>query len=159
MVRVKVYCKSYIEKDVQNALGYLCAGHTKNVSLTADIFGVMCSTLCNHWLGHSVPAKQSQVSQQHLTPTEEITLCEWIVHQSVIRDIHKYFLYSYILFVLTTAFDSWQTCVISWKFLIKYYENSFDCLIIIMNQLRLTLYLVYSTVCSLPDTDLWKLAK
>ena len=154
MVRVKVYCKSYIEKDVQNALGYLCAGHTKNVSLTADIFGVMCSTLCNHWLGHSVPAKQSQVSQQHLTPTEEITLCEWIVHQSVVRDIHKYFLYSYILFVLTTAFDSWQTRVISWKFLIKYYEYSFNYLIIIMNQLQLTLYLVYSTVCSLPDTDL-----
>ena len=84
MVRVKVYCKSYIEKDVQNALGYLCAGHTKNVSLTANIFGVMCSTLCNHWLGHSVPAKQSQASRQHLTPTEEITLCEWIVHQSAI---------------------------------------------------------------------------
>ena len=45
-------------------------------------------------------------------------------------------------------------CVISWKFLIKYYEYSFDYLIIIMNQLRLTCYLVYSTVCSLPDTDL-----
>ena len=49
--------------------------------------------------------------------------------------------------------------VISRKFLIKYYENSFDYLIIIMNQLQLTLYLVYSMVCSLPDTDLQKLAK
>ena len=36
----------------------------------------------------------------------------------------------------------------------SYYEYSFDYLIIIMNQLRLTCYLVYSTVCSLPDTDL-----
>ena len=44
--------------------------------------------------------------------------------------------------------------VISWKFLIKYYEYSFDYLIIIMSQLRLMHYLVYSTVCSLPDTDL-----
>ena len=44
--------------------------------------------------------------------------------------------------------------VISRKILIKYYEYSFDYLIIIMNKLRLTLYLVYSTVCSLPDTDL-----
>ena len=49
--------------------------------------------------------------------------------------------------------------VISRKFLIKYYEYSFDYLIIIMNQPRLTLYLVYSTVCSLPDTDLQKLTK
>ena len=49
--------------------------------------------------------------------------------------------------------------VISRKFLIKYYENSFDYLIIIMNQLQLTLYLVYSMVCSLLDTDLQKLAK
>ena len=46
--------------------------------------------------------------------------------------------------------------VISRKFLIKYYEYSFDYLIIIMNQL---LYSVYSTVCSLPDTDLQKLTK
>ena len=44
--------------------------------------------------------------------------------------------------------------VISQKFLIKYYEYSFDYLIITMNQLRLTSYLVYSMVCSLPDTDL-----
>ena len=47
--------------------------------------------------------------------------------------------------------------VISQKFLIKYYEYSFDYLIVIMNQLWLTLYLVYSTVCSLPDTDLQNL--
>ena len=47
--------------------------------------------------------------------------------------------------------------VISWKFLIKYLEYSFDYLIIIMNQLRLMRYLVYSTVCSLPDTDLQNL--
>ena len=47
--------------------------------------------------------------------------------------------------------------VISRKFLIKYYKYSFDYLIIIMNQLRLTLYLVYSTVCSLLDTDLQNL--
>ena len=40
--------------------------------------------------------------------------------------------------------------VISQKFLIEYYENSFDYLIIIMNQLWLTLYLVYSMVCFLP---------
>ena len=44
--------------------------------------------------------------------------------------------------------------VISRKFLIKCYEYSFDYLIIIMNQLRSMCYLVYSTVCSLPDTDL-----
>ena len=47
--------------------------------------------------------------------------------------------------------------VISRKFLIKYYEDSFDYLIIIMDQLRLTRYLVYRTVCSLPDTDLQNL--
>ena len=47
-----------------------------------------------------------------------------------------------------------KVCVISRKFLIKYYEYSFDYLIIIMDQLRLTCYLVYRTVCSLPDTDL-----
>ena len=47
--------------------------------------------------------------------------------------------------------------VISRKFLIKYYEYSFDYLIIIMNQLQITRYLVYSTVCSLPDTDLQNL--
>ena len=47
--------------------------------------------------------------------------------------------------------------VISRKFLIKYYEYSFNYLIIIMSQLRLMRYLVYSTVCSLPDTDLWNL--
>ena len=47
-----------------------------------------------------------------------------------------------------------RTDFISWKFLIKYYEYSFDYLIIIMSQLQLTRYLVYSTVCSLPDTDL-----
>jgi hypothetical protein len=41
--------------------------------------------------------------------------------------------------------------------ILKYYEYSFDYLIIIMNQLRLMCYLVYSTVCSLPDTDLWNL--
>ena len=84
MVRAKVYRKSYTKKDVQNALGYLRVGHTKNVSLAADIFGVKRGTLRNCWLGHSVPAKQSQASRQHLTPTEEITLCEWIVHQSAI---------------------------------------------------------------------------
>ena len=44
--------------------------------------------------------------------------------------------------------------VISRKFLIKYYEYSFDYLIIIINQLWLMRYLVYSMVCSLPDTDL-----
>ena len=48
----------------------------------------------------------------------------------------------------------WGGGVISQKFLIEYYEYSFDYLIIIMNQLQLTLYLVYSTVCSLLDTDL-----
>ena len=47
--------------------------------------------------------------------------------------------------------------VISRKFLIKYYEYSFDYLIIIMSQLRITRYLVYSMVCSLLDTDLWNL--
>ena len=36
-------------------------------------------------------------------------------------------------------------CVISRKFLIKYYEYSFNYLIIIMSQLWLTCYLVYST--------------
>ena len=49
---------------------------------------------------------------------------------------------------------STEALVISWKFLIKYYEYYFDYLIIIMNQLQLTLYLAYSTVCSLLDTDL-----
>ena len=38
----------------------------------------------------------------------------------------------------------------------KYYEDSFDYLII-MDQLRLTCYLVYRMVCSLPDTDLQNL--
>jgi hypothetical protein len=84
MVRAKVYRKSYTEQDVQNALDYLRAGRTKNVSLAADTFGVKRGTLCNRWLGHSVPANKSQASQQHLTPIEEITLCEWIVHQSAI---------------------------------------------------------------------------
>ena len=51
------------------------------------------------------------------------------------------------------------TSVISWKFLIKYYEYFFDYLIIIMDQLRLTLYLVYSTVCSLTGHRLTELAK
>ena len=40
-----------------------------------------------------------------------------------------------------------NSSVIYRKFLIKYYEYSFDYLIIIMNQLRLTCYLVYRTVC------------
>ena len=84
MVRVKVYRKSYTEQNVQKALSYLCAGHTKNVSLAADIFGVKRGTLRNRWLGHSVPANKSQASRQNLTPTEETTLCEWIVHQSAI---------------------------------------------------------------------------
>ena len=47
-----------------------------------------------------------------------------------------------------------EVVVISRKFLIKYYEYSFDYPIIIMDQLRLMCYLIYSTVCSLPDTDL-----
>ena len=50
--------------------------------------------------------------------------------------------------------NSSTTLVISWKFLIKYIEYSFDYLIIIMNQLRLMHYLVYSMVCSLLDTDI-----
>jgi hypothetical protein len=87
MVRVKVYCKSYSEQDVQNTLDYLRAGHTKNVLLAADTFGVKRGTLHNHWLGHSVPANKSQASRQHLTATEEITLCEWIVHQSAIGQL------------------------------------------------------------------------
>ena len=49
--------------------------------------------------------------------------------------------------------------VISWKFLIKYYEYSFNYLIIIMNQLRLTCYLVYSTVCFLTGHRLTELTK
>ena len=49
--------------------------------------------------------------------------------------------------------------VISRKFLIKYYEYSFDYLIIIMNQLRLTCYLVYSTVCFLTGHRLTELTK
>ena len=54
--------------------------------------------------------------------------------------------------------NGWQcSSVISRKFLIKYYEYSFNYLIIIMSQLQLTWYLVYSTVCSLPDTELWNL--
>ena len=43
--------------------------------------------------------------------------------------------------------------VISRKFLIKYYEYSFDYLIIIVNQIRLTCYLVYSTLCFLYRTQ------
>ena len=50
---------------------------------------------------------------------------------------------------------------ISRKFLIKYYEHSFDYPITITNQLTINThtYIVYSTVCSLQDTDLRKFAK
>jgi hypothetical protein len=54
MVRAKVYRKSYTEQDVQNALDYLRAGHTKNVSLAADTFGVKCGTLHN-WNQEELP--------------------------------------------------------------------------------------------------------
>jgi hypothetical protein len=90
MVKAKVYRKSYTEQDVQNALDYLHAGHTKNVSLAADTFGVKRGTLRNRWFSYSVPANKSQASRQHLTPTEESTLCEWIVHQSAIgQPLHR----------------------------------------------------------------------
>ena len=59
----------------------------------------------------------------------------------------------------------WDLCQVLWadvisqKFLIKYYEYSFDYLINIMNQLRLTCYLVYSTVCFLTGHRLTELTK
>ena len=57
--------------------------------------------------------------------------------------------------VISTTY--FYDAVISRKFLIKYYEYSFDYLIIIMDQLRLKHYLVYRTVCSILDTDLQNL--
>lgn len=82
MVKAKVYRKKYTEKDIQHAIDYLQAGHTKNVSLAADKFHVPHCTLRNRWLGLHGPANHSQESRQYLTEAEECTLCDWIEHRS-----------------------------------------------------------------------------
>jgi hypothetical protein len=78
MVRAKAYHKTYSEKDVQDAIEYLHAGHAKDIKLVANKFGVKYGTLRNHYLGLNNAANQSQESQQHLTDAEEIALCDWI---------------------------------------------------------------------------------
>jgi hypothetical protein len=44
MVRAKAYRKAYSEKDVQDAIEYLHAGHTKNIKLVANKFGIKYGT-------------------------------------------------------------------------------------------------------------------
>jgi hypothetical protein len=82
MVRAKAYHKAYSEKDVQDAIEYLHAGHTKNIKLVTNTFGVKYGTLHNCYLGLNTAANQSQEPQQHLTNAEEIALCNWITYQS-----------------------------------------------------------------------------
>ena len=56
MPRGKVYCKPWTEKDIQDAIDYLRAGHTKNVTKIAAKFSVPHHTLHNHWLHLHAPA-------------------------------------------------------------------------------------------------------
>jgi hypothetical protein len=82
MVRAKAYRKAYSEKDVQDAIEYLHTGHTKNIKLVANKFGIKYGTLRNCYLGLNTAANQSREPQQHLTDAEEIALCDWIKYQS-----------------------------------------------------------------------------
>jgi hypothetical protein len=78
MVRAKAYRKAYSEKDAQDAIEYLHAGHTKNIKLVTNKFGVKYDTLHNRYLGLNTAANQSQEPRQHLTDAEKIALCDWI---------------------------------------------------------------------------------
>jgi hypothetical protein len=82
MVKVKAYCKDYSKQDVQDAIKYLHAGHTKNIHLVAKKFGVKYGTLWNHYLGLNNAANWSQETRQYLTDAEEAILCDWIEHRS-----------------------------------------------------------------------------
>jgi hypothetical protein len=78
----KAYRKAYSEKDIQDAIEYLHAGHTKDIKCVTNKFGIKYGIFHNHYLGLNTAANQSQEPWQHLTDAEDIALCDWIKYSS-----------------------------------------------------------------------------
>jgi hypothetical protein len=90
MPKAKVWRKTWAEHDIQKALDYLRAGHSSNISKTADKFGVPRRTLGNRWHNRSDAARAAHRRQQHLSNAEEEALADWIVHRSdIARPLNK----------------------------------------------------------------------
>jgi hypothetical protein len=68
---------SYTEEDVTNALNALVNGEYKSIRRAALVFQIPYTTPQNR-LRKPKSRKESQVSQQILTPIEESTLENWI---------------------------------------------------------------------------------
>jgi len=90
MPKGKIYRRPWTEQNIQDAIDYLRAGHTKNVTKVAAKFSVPRYTLRNRWLGLHAPARRAHERRQHLTNAEEHVLCDWIEHRSdIARPLNK----------------------------------------------------------------------